>query len=391
MKSNKYLIMVCFLFQMVVVNLYSKELSDVITYLEKNAIYSDNYPDIDYLAVGIASVIDDKGRQGDSCIVHFHPMYVIKDDSVAIAKKRILGQCNADPKYLVYAFGKYEKKELVLKTLSFFQNEILTPKTIENDTCRFYCTYNFPCPSEYNVFDLFTLRLLNYKDYPYEKLSKNEKRSIEILKERASLYLQTIGKKDSYQSLFKKKEKIHTTDLNAPYVALASILSMEMTKVNGEFQCELRLYERNAFKKKAFSEKFYSNDGLDVFFSRPSSLEEKKYFYAYKEGGCVPIYQAYFYQYVFGHNNEEGLLIIDSLKSTQDYAILNNQLVDFRMGVNFNDFWEFFLPEEFPLNKFFMSVIDYCNDCEGSYFYFSEKEQNEIVRNSKSIKKYCEE
>lgn len=83
--------MVCFLFQMVVVNLYSKELSDVITYLEKNAIYSDNYPDIDYLAVGIASVIDDKGRQGDSCIVHFHPMYVIKDDSVAIAKKTNFG------------------------------------------------------------------------------------------------------------------------------------------------------------------------------------------------------------------------------------------------------------------------------------------------------------
>ena len=61
--------------------------------------------------MGIASVIDDKGRQGDSCIVHFHPMYVIKDDSVAIAKKRILGQCNADPKYLVYAFGKYEKTQ----------------------------------------------------------------------------------------------------------------------------------------------------------------------------------------------------------------------------------------------------------------------------------------
>lgn len=391
---NKFFVFFCFVLLIMAGIVHSEGSSrsalesDVSAFFYQSSVYADFYPNVDYVAVGIAGIVDNHNRRGDSCVVFFHPIYVVKDESLA-EKNEILGQCNADPTILVYAFGKYEGKTLILKTFSFFQNKILTPQKIENDTCKFYCMYDFLCPSDgYDIYDLFSERLFNYKNFPYDKLNKEEKKSVEKLNKKTNLYLESIKKRSDF-SRFKGKGDVHVTKLKSPYVALANIISMKEEK---KYLCKILLHEHYVYKKDFVLKNMNLDDEIDFVSSFDDGMDmvrsflgDDDYVYAYKEGDCPPIQQVMFYQYVFGHGDSQQKLVIDSIKSTYDYAILNMQLVDFRMGIDFNDWLNYFLPDEISLRDYYVNVANRCKDCEGVFFYFTEKE---LV---KKINHYCKD
>ena len=362
----------------------------------KNPGYLKNYPNSDFAAIVVNTPLDSTHTNIETKI-----LYVIKNKGTIVRegtrfqsngwKKTYIDGFLFHPVYMVANHNEnkfdiddfYSMGETILtSTNAYFLNRFGTMIPFEFD---FFIDV---CLEEKN--DYFLLRnvpLLHAFYTPYLNPSRTKWSSIELLKEKVKKHFISIGKNEQdiqlfYKRLSQNRTSISISPVNADFVSLGRIGGLKDVEKDGASFCEIIIYPTVIFSDSSSKhQNTYVENNYDV------NIIEKgqpRVINARKRGSCFATTKMYQLNYLFGSYQGKSLFL-DSLLSPWDFLYDKGKLVDLRMGLAYDDFLSYFIPNELTLDDAYFIFMDSSKDAYTSH----QKEQIESSKEKRA--KYCQE